>query len=222
VKVAFEEEACDASRDDQEGAAPERERPSCIEVPVRVSGSVFCSYRASLVESGVWDSVRLGFAARLEVDPEELEQINPQSWLGLSNLQALMGAVSERFELDAIRTLMRRHIAAPQSSDFYAPMLRSWSRSFEASPGHMLRGLAPLWRAALRHAPPPSIAPVSASEVHVVLRGAGAAMLRASPALTASFEGVLLGLLDLVRPRPMLAEVETSGSHELSCSICRF
>jgi hypothetical protein len=117
---------------------------------------------------------------------------------------------------------MRRHIAAPQSSDFYAPMLRSWSRSFEQSPTHMLRGLTPLWRAALRQAAPPSIVAMSANEVHVLLRGAGASMLRASPALTASFEGVLLGLLDLVRPRPMLAEVETCSSHELFCSICRF
>lgn len=220
MKVSFEgdrDSARETSRDAEEG-----ERPSSLELPIRVSGGVFCSYRASLVESGLWDSVRLGFAARLEVEPEQLEQIDPHEWLGLASLQALMGAVSERFELDAIRTLTRRHVAAPQSPTPYAPMLRSWSRSFEQSPTHMLRGLLPLWRAALRHAEVPAVVPMNANEVHVIVKGAGAGMLNSSAALCASFEGVLLGLLDLVRPRPMLAEVDScSAGGTVSC-ICRF
>jgi hypothetical protein len=198
------------------------ERPSRLVMPVRVSGGVFCAYRASLVETGLWDSVRLGFAARLDVDPQVLEQIDPQAWLSVRCLTALLGAVSERFELDAIRTSTRHYIAAPHSGSVYAPMLRSWSRSFEQSPTHMLRGLAPLWRAALRHADTPTILPQSASEVHVLLQGPSARMLQASPALTASFEGVLLGLLDLVRPSPVLAEVETRLSDDALCSVCRF
>lgn len=221
VKVSLES---DASRDlglavsrDDEG-----DRPSCVELPVRVSGGVFCCYRASLVATGLWDSVRLGFAARLDVDPAEVEEIDPQAWLGVPSLHALMGAVSERFELDAIRTSTRRYMAAPHGSTFYAPMLRSWSRSFEQSPIHMLRGLTPLWRAALRHADSPSIVPMGPGEVHVLLKGASAAMFHGSRALTASFEGVLLGLLDLVRPSPVLAEVETCSRPEAFRTVCRF
>lgn len=204
--------ACDEARD----------RESCLELPARVSGGLFCCYRASLVETGLWDSVRLGVAARLNVEPDEVERIDPHAWLSVSSLHALMGAVSERFELDAIRTATRRFIAAPQRGSLYAPMLRSWSRSFEQSPTHMLRGLTPLWRAALRHVPAPSVVTLSVGEVHVLLTGAGANMLYSSPALTASFEGVLLGLLDLVRPSPMLAEVETCAAPETLRSICRF
>ncbi|HEX6239645.1 MAG TPA: hypothetical protein VFZ61_02080, partial [Polyangiales bacterium] len=156
------------------------------------------------------------------VEPDEVERIDPHAWLSVSSLHALMGAVSERFELDAIRTATRRYIAAPQRGSVFAPMLRSWSRSFEQSPMHMLRGLTPLWRAALRHTSPPTVVAQSASEVHVMLTGAGANMLCSSPALTASFEGVLLGLLDLVRPSPVLAEVETHATPESLRSICRF
>jgi hypothetical protein len=221
VKVSFEGGGAPDRRGDAHSEA-ERERPSCLQLPVRVSGGVFGSYRASLVETGLWDSVRLGFAARLDVDPEAVEQIDPQAWLDVASLQALLGAISERFELDAIRTSMRHYIAAPQSGSVYAPMLRSWSRSFEQSPMHMLRGLMPLWRAALRHAEPPAIVPKGRTEVHVLLQGASARMLRDSPALTASFEGVLLGLLDLVRPSPVLAEVETRLSADGVCSACRF
>jgi hypothetical protein len=86
----------------------------------------------------------------------------------------------------------------------------------------MLRGLAPLWRAALRHASAPTVLTLGSGEVHVLLTGAGASMLCSSPALTASFEGVLLGLLDLARPSPMLAEIETSATPESLRSICRF
>jgi hypothetical protein len=221
VKVSFEgspaRDAADAAACDEES-----DRESCLELPVRVSGGLFCCYRASLVETGLWGSVRLGLAARLDVEPDELEEIEPHAWLSLASLHALMGAVSERFELDAIRTATRHYIAAPQRGSVYAPMLRSWSRSFEQSPTHMLRGLTPLWRAALRHVSPPSVVTLNSGEVHVRLTGAGANLLHCSPALTASFEGVLLGLLDLVRPSPMLAEVETHASAEALCSICRF
>lgn len=190
---------------------------------MRVSGGVLCTCRASLVASGLWESVRLGFAARLEVDPEELEQITPQEWLPLESLQALMGALSERLELDTIKTLTRRHVTAPHSSNFYAPMLRSWSRSFEQSPQHMLRGVSPLWRAALRHAGDPIVVPFpQGGETHVLLKGPVVPVLVASPALCSAFEGLLLGLLDLVRPRPMLAEVETTRTNDTLCFVCRF
>jgi hypothetical protein len=220
VKVSFEESRAHDAAD--AAARDEGDRESCLELPVRVSGGLFCCYRASLVETGLWDSVRLGFAARLSVELDEVERIDPQDWLSVSSLHALMGAVSERFELDVIRTATRRFVAAPQRGSVYAPMLRSWSRSFEQSATHMLRGLTPLWRAALRNVSPPSVVTLGSGEVHVLLTGAGAHMLCSSPALTASFEGVLLGLLDLVRPSPMLAEVETSATPETLRSICRF
>ncbi|HEX6245680.1 MAG TPA: hypothetical protein VFZ61_32370, partial [Polyangiales bacterium] len=123
VKVSFEGSrargAVEAAAGDEE-----RERESCLELPVRVSGGLFCCYRASLVETGLWDSVRLGVAARLNVEPAEVERIDPQAWLSVSSLHALMGAVSERFELDSIRTATRRYIAAPQRGSVFAPMLR--------------------------------------------------------------------------------------------------
>jgi hypothetical protein len=189
---------------------------------VSVSGGLLCSYRASLASCGLWESVRLSVAARSDVAPAWLDEVQPSDWLDLSHLTSLLDGLAQRLEPELLKTLVRRRMVEPSGSNFYAPVLRSWTRSFSDSPSDMLRGLSPLWRAALRHAEPPEVLSVAAGEVHVLLTGTVARALRSCEALSASFEGVLLGLLDLCSPRPVLGDVELLRAPLGIRAVCRF
>ena len=223
--VSTESEAVPCSRADTRAAdCTESEgRLSSVEVSesVRVSGAVLCAYRAASVECGHWDQLRTELALRMEVEPQVLDEITVSDWLDVGSLTALLEAQLVYTDLDVLKMRVRRHLIDAESNHVYAPMLRSWTRSF-ATPEHMLRALGPLFRAGLRNAEAPLVRRVDDAHVSVQIRGALLASLRASPALCAALEGVLLGLLDLARPRPSWPEVELSfGGDELRAA-CHF
>lgn len=210
------------------------ERVSSVETTekVRVSGAVLCACRAGFVECGQWESVRMELAARMDVEPEALDEISAGDWLDLTSLTALLDAQLSYLDLDVLKTRVRRHVTecefssrvdpqAATSAHVYAPMLRSWTRSF-ATAEHMLRALGPLFRAGLRNVEVPLVRGMGGSEAHVMVRGALLSPLRSSPALRSAFEGLLLGLLDLARPRPMLPEVELAFGRDELCAVCTF
>jgi hypothetical protein len=173
------------------------------------------------VECGQWDGLRSIVAARMELNPEALDEISANDWLDLGSLTALLDALLQYLELDVLKTRVRRHVTEAESAHVFAPMLRSWTRSF-ASAEHMLRALGPLVRAGLRNADVPLVRGMGSAEAHVIVRGALLLPLRSSLALRAAFEGLLLGLLDLARPRPMLPEVEFAFGRDELCAICHF
>jgi hypothetical protein len=223
VGVSSESEVSSAPAISAAANSASHERVSSVEAlcNVRVSGALLCACRAGLVECGQWDDLRADLAVRMEIEPETLDDISASDWLELASLTALLDAQRAYLDLDWLKTRVRRHVSEAESGHVFAPMLRSWTRSF-ASAEHMLRALGPLFRAGLRNAEVPLVRGVGASEAHVLVRGALLAPLRGSLPLRAAFEGLLLGLLDLARPRPMLAEVEIAFGREELCAVCHF
>lgn len=207
----------------ESGFAADESTGECLaKSGISVSGGVLCSYRASLASCGLWEAVQLNFSDRSGLSPGVLDELQPGDWLPLPRFVTLLDALAQRVEPELLKTLVRRRMVEPSGSNFYAPMLRSWSRSFGASPGQMLRGLLPLWRAALRHAEPPEVLLVAANEVHVLFAGPIARAVRSCEALSVSLEGVLLGLLDLASPRPLLSDVELQRAAGGVRAVCRF
>lgn len=199
------------------------ERVSSIESTqgARVSGALLCACRAAFVECGHWDGLRMELAARMHVEAETLDDLTANDWLELASLTALLDAQLAFLDLEGLKTRVRRRVSDAERGHVFASMLRSWTRSF-ASGEHMLRALGPLFRAGLRNVEVPRVRGIGASEAHVRLRGTLFAPLRDSEALRAAFEGLLLGLLDLARPRPMLPEVELMFERDELCAVCRF
>jgi hypothetical protein len=225
-EVSIAEANVEARRASSEARATpgeSQERVSSVETlcNVRVSGALLCACRAGLVECGQWDDLRADLAARMEIEPVALDEISASDWLELASLTALFDAQRAHLDLDWLKTRVRRHVSEAESGHLFAPMLRSWTRSF-ASAEHMLRALGPLFRAGLRNAEVPLVRAMGDSEAHVLVRGALLPPLRSSLALRAAFEGLLLGLLDLARPRPMLPEVEIAFGREELCAVCHF
>jgi hypothetical protein len=217
--------------------APEAERISSVAVvcstsAVRISGALLCACRAAFVECGTWETVRLDLAGRLQIDVQALDELRASDWLQIEALTVLLDTQLAYMDLDALKARVRRQVVlarGPARDDIdrfehghvYAPMLRSWARSF-ASPEHMLRALGPLLRAGLRNVEVPLVRGLGASEAHVLLRGTLLTLLRGSESLRAAFEGLLLGLLDLARPQPLLPEVELALGRDEPRAVCRF
>jgi hypothetical protein len=101
-------------------------------------------------------------------------------------------------------------------------MLRSWARSFGASAGHMLRGAVHVWRAACRNAGSLRAVDVRPGEVHLVIEGPLTDTFARSPGLSASLEGLALGVLDLAQPRPVFVEADLWPRREPPSVVCRF
>jgi hypothetical protein len=157
----------------------------------------------------------------MHVEAELLDELTANDWLELASLTALLDAQLEFLDVDTLKTRVRRHVSNAERGHLFAPMLRSWTRSF-ASAERMLRALGPLFRAGLRNVEVPRVRGIDTSEAHVLLRGPLYAPLQDSEALRAGFEGLLLGLLDLARPVPMLPEVELTFDQDELCAVCRF
>src|SRR6185312_8731563 len=102
----------------------------------------------------------------------------------------LLDVIGDTMGLDELRTLVRKRILDPAGSNFYAPILRSWARSFGTSPAHMLHGVVHVWRAALRHAGSVRPLQVRSGELHLVIEGPLESAYRGSRALGAELEGV--------------------------------
>ncbi|HEX5656363.1 MAG TPA: hypothetical protein VFX59_04175, partial [Polyangiales bacterium] len=115
---------------------------------------------------------------------------------------------------------VRKRIADPEGSNFYAPLLRSWARSFGTNPESMLRGVVHVWRAALRNAGRVRLQTVREGEVHLLIEGPLEAAYRTSPALASELEGMAFSLLDSAHPRPMFVEVELD--RQRPALVCSF
>lgn len=188
---------------------------------VRVSGGVLCSYRASLVDDGLLEAVRTVFTARSRLPAGWLDDVTLFDWCELEHFRTLLVSYADVVGLEQLRAATRRRMADSEHSNFYAPVLRSWVRSFGNSVEHLLRCVVPLWRAAFRHTPSPDVLLMEPGEVHLVMTGPMARALYSSEAMAAGFEGILLGILDLPRPRP-LVDVEFSYERREMLTICKF
>ncbi len=185
-----------------------------------IAGGVITSYRASLVERDIWEHVRARFAQRGTRAPEWLDGVTHHDWVDVEAFVSLLDAIGDVMGLDALRNLVRKRIADPAGSNFYAPILRSWARSFGTNPEAMLRGVVHVWRAALRNAGRVRLQPVRAGEVHLLIEGPLEAAYRTSPALASELEGMAFSLLDSAQPRPMFVEVELD--RERPALVCSF
>lgn len=188
---------------------------------VRVSGGVLCSYRASLVADGLMETVRTVFTARSGLPPDWLDEVTLFDWHAFEHFRTLLLSYADVVGVEQLRADTRRRMADPEHSNVFAPVLRSWVRSFGSSVEHLLRCVVPLWRSAFRHSPPPDVLLMEPGEVHVVVSGPIARAQYGSAAVAVAFEGMLLGILDVPRPRP-LVDVEFSFSPDESVTICKF
>jgi hypothetical protein len=187
-----------------------------------VAAGLVATYRASMVERDLWDHVLVALRQRGETDLDWLTGTASTEWVELERFVALIDAIGDTLGAAELRSLVRRRIADPSGSSFYAPMLRSWARSFGASAGHMLRGAVHVLRAALRNAGSVRAVDVLPGEVHLVIDEPLATFYRNSPALSAALEGLALGVLDLAQPRPVFVEAELSPRREPTSLVCRF
>jgi hypothetical protein len=215
------EEAVNSAR----SACSALESPSEIEAvpsPSRglIAGGVLTSYRASLVERDIWEHVRARFAQRGPRDAEWLDAVTHHDWVDVEAFVTLLDAIGETIGIDALRNLVRKRIADPAGSNFYAPILRSWARSFGTNPESMLRGVVHVWRAALRNAGRVRHHAVREGEVHLLIEGPLEQAYRTSPALASELEGMAFSLLDSAHPRPMFVEVELD--RQRAALVCSF
>lgn len=187
-----------------------------------IAGGVISAYRASLVERDLWEHVRLSAASRGRFDAEWLDRISAADWIDAQVFVVLLEAIADTMGLDELRWLVRRRITDPGGSNFYAPILRSWARSFGKSPELMLRGVVHVFRAALRHAGQVRHVPVRAGEVHLLIEGPLERAYHDSPALATELEGLALSLLDYAHPRPVFVEVELRRDRRPVALVCSF
>lgn len=188
---------------------------------VRVSGGVICAYRASLVADGLLDAVRTIFSARSKLPLSWLDDLTLFDWCELEHYRTLLVSYADVVGLDGLREVTRRRMADAEHSNVYAPVLRSWVRSFGNSVELLLRCVVPLWRSAFRHTRPPEVLLMEPGEVHLVMTGPMARALYGSAAMAAGFEGILFGILDVPRPRP-LVDVAFSYERDEMLTICKF
>jgi hypothetical protein len=187
-----------------------------------VAGGVVAAFRSIMVARDQWDYVRQALCAEEGLDESWLDHVAPHDWVALGGYVRLLEAICLTLGVEELRSLVRRRLMDPAGSNFFAPMLRAWARSFGSSPEHMLRGTAQLWRTAHRNAGSVRATAVSDDEVHLVMEGRAADVYRASPAFAAFFEGMALGFLDLAQPRPVFVEVELMPKREPLVLMCRF
>jgi len=187
-----------------------------------IAGGVICSYRASLVERDLWEHVRRRFVRRGPYPAEWLDDVSQRDWVDLQAFVVLLEEIGETMGLDELRMLVRKRIVDPAGSNFYAPILRSWARSFGTSPEHMLRGAVHVFRAAVRSAGRLQHQAVGPGEVHLVVEGPLADAYRDSAALATELEGLAFSLLDYAQPRPVFVEVELRRTREPVALVCSF
>jgi hypothetical protein len=187
-----------------------------------IAGGVISSYRACLVERDIWEHVCAGFEQRSGRDAEWLDGVSHHDWVDVESFVGLLDTIGETIGLDALRTLVRKRIADPGGSNFFAPILRSWGRSFCTSPELMLRGVVHVFRAALRHAGKVRHMASGDGEVQLVIEGPLEHAYRGSPALGTELEGLALSLLDAAHPRPVFVEVELRCERPTVALVCSF
>ena len=187
-----------------------------------ISGGVLSSYRAILVERDLWENVRAGFALRSSYDEEWLDRVSHNDWVEVEAFVTLLDVMADTMGIDELRWLVRKRIVDPKGSNFYAPILRSWARSFGHSPENMLRGVVHVWRAALRNAGKVHPVLVRQGEVHIQVEGPLSCAYRQSPALAAELEGLAFSLLDSSHPRPVFVEVELRKQSAPVSLVCTF
>lgn len=186
-----------------------------------IAGGVIASYRASLVERDLWQHVCAQFAERGPHDGAWLDGVSARDWVDVKAFVTLLDVIGETMGLDELRSLVRKRLVDPAGSNFYAPILRSWARSF-SSPENMLHGIVHVWRAALRNAGRVRHLPVRSGEVHLVIEGPLENAYRGSRALAAELEGLAFSLLDSAHPRPVFVEVELRSQARTVALVCSF
>lgn len=187
-----------------------------------MAGGVVAAYRASLLVSDRWAEVRAAFSAARPDDETWVDTASGEDWVPWDGYVALLEAVARVIGVEGLRSLVRRRIIDPEGSNFFAPMLRSWARSFGESPEHMLRGAVQAWRTAQRNVGTIVLHSVGAGEVHLALEGPRVGVYGRSAAMAASLEGLALGFLDSAHPRPVFVEVELQTRGQAPTLVCRF
>ncbi|MDB4972088.1 MAG: hypothetical protein JWN48_429 [Myxococcaceae bacterium] len=186
-----------------------------------IAGGVISSYRASLVERDLWEHVCGLFEERGPYEAALLERVTARDWVEVEAFITMLDVIGETMGLDALRSLVRKRIVDPTGSNFYAPIVRSWARSF-STPEHMLHGIVHVWRAALRNAGRVRHLPVQTGEVHLIIEGPLERAYRGSRALATELEGLAFSLLDSAHPRPVFVEVELRSQPASVALVCSF
>jgi hypothetical protein len=169
----------------------------------------------------LWDQVQRTAAVLQGRDAGFLDRACDDEWVSLSTYLALLDASARTLGTDALRSMVRRDIVDPSGASFFAPMMRSWARSFQAGPERMLRGAIHVWRSAMRGGAI-RLYPVRPGEAHLALEGDLGHACAWSRPFAVSMEGFGLGFMDLAEPHPACVEAEVELRGGSPVLVCRW
>jgi hypothetical protein len=121
-----------------------------------IAASVIAGVRHLLIESGVWDEVRATLVRRepeaahwieaeLAVDPTKID------WVTAAHYGELMDAIFDVVGSDRAFALGRERLHRTAQAGAFAPVVRSWARSFGDSPEEFLRLTTHAWSTQTRN-----------------------------------------------------------------------
>jgi hypothetical protein len=129
-------------------------RDDAAEAP-QIAASVIVGLRHLLIDSGIWQPVRAALAAR---DPRSIEWIETElavdptttAWVTSAHFGDLMDTILEVVGSDRAFELGRERLHRSAQAGAFAPVVRSWMRSFGESPEEFLRLTIHAWSSQTR------------------------------------------------------------------------
>lgn len=121
-----------------------------------IAASVIAGLRHQLMERGIWESVR---AALLERRPDALDWIETElsvdptktDWVNAAHYGELMDAIHRVVGPERAFALGRERLHRTAQAGAFAPIVRSWARSFGESPEEFLRLTTHAWSSQTRN-----------------------------------------------------------------------
>ncbi len=184
----------------------------------RVAASLVTGLRHLLIEHRVWDPARAVLLRRhpdvlkwvendLAVDPTRVD------WVVAAHYGDLMDAILEVVGADRTFALGRERFERTAKAGAFAPVVRSWARSFGDDPQEFLRLAIHAWSAQTRNLGVLESVESRLGRARFVLRDAGPP-IRDSVGWRRFISGYGTGMLDLIQREGFCAvELDVSGHH---------
>jgi hypothetical protein len=181
-----------------------------------LAASVIAGLRHLLIERGVWDQVRSTLVAR---DPTALEWIESElavdptktEWVAATHYGLLWEAIVGVVGMDRTFALGRERLHRTAQAGAFAPVVRSWVRSFGEKPEEFLRLTTHAWSSQTKNFGSFKEAENRAGHARFVMEDASP-ILRESLGWRQFLSGYGTGLLDLIeREGQCRVEVAPTG-----------
>lgn len=162
----------------------------------RVLAAVALGLKGALMESGVWEQVRVRMEREAPTLLKLFDTTDANGWVLLEAHVKVVDVATELIGVDAMRDLGRARILGMQLGALFPNMVRSWTRTFAEDPKQVVQVGPHLWRAGTDNCGTLSL--ISYVGHDAVFRFEHAPlMMRSSAGWRAMLEGVALGVLSL-------------------------